>query len=399
MKILQIHNQYRAGSGGEDMVVEAERDLLLEHGHEVEQYLVSNSALTVDASPASLRAGFQSIWSAIHYQAIQHRIQKFGPDLVHVHNTFATLSPSVFWAVKRVSVPCVLTLHNYRLACATSTLFRDGHLCEECVGRLPLAAFRHRCRYNGSSLAGALIAVTQVIHRWLRTYAENVDAYIVLSPSFARTMQQAGLPANKLHVKHNCVVDQYQEPCGLRTRQAHIIYVGQIAQVKGVEFLLQAWSQRIADQSRLVIVGEGPDKTKLQARYQHRTDIVWQGRQDHQRVLELVAQSCFLVMPSQWREPFGLAAVEALMLGTPVILPDHIALADVLSSEKVGLYYQAEDLTSLAQALEAALQLTEPDWVAFSQNARRTYLKNFTRAASYEALIAIYNQAISASHL
>src|ERR1700737_4681511 len=115
MRILQVHNRYRPGWGGEDTVVELEAELLQRNGHEVERL----SAWTKELEGASARrlaaAGLGAVWSRHGHRRTREAIARFAPHLVHVHNTFPLLSPSVLWAAGRAGVPVVQTLHNYRL--------------------------------------------------------------------------------------------------------------------------------------------------------------------------------------------------------------------------------------------------------------------------------------------
>lgn len=395
MKILQVHNQYSSGIGGEDIVVETERNFLVEHGCKVEQYLTNNSEINIKTVGKVLRWGIQSIWAFNHYVAIKKYIKEFKPDIIHVHNTFAVLSPSIFWAIKSEHVPCVITLHNYRLICPAATLFRDGRLCEECVGHFPYPAIKHRCQYNGSFLPVAVNAVSQVIHRSIGTYYRNIDAIIVLNPFFAQIMQRSGFSINKIKIKNNSVVDLYDKFGDYITRQKQIVYIGQITSGKGIDFLLTTWATLKVHQYQLIIIGDGLDKVNLQERFSRQSDITWLGRIDHKLVLEVVRQSRFLVLPSIWNEPFGLSAVEALMMATPVIVPDHIALAKYV--ENAGYIYDNNDEESFSRVLELSIHVDQNNWDQMSRNARRAYIKDFTPKKDFTNLIEIYKKAIKVS--
>src|SRR3712207_5408729 len=113
MKVLLVHNHYRKASG-EDVVVDLECNLLQERGHRVEQFTVSNEALAT----ASFRIGIEAMWSQRSYKKLREIIRNRKPDVIHFHNTFPRLSPSVLWAAASKRIPVVQTLHNYRLTCA-----------------------------------------------------------------------------------------------------------------------------------------------------------------------------------------------------------------------------------------------------------------------------------------
>uniref|UniRef100_UPI002869EBA4 glycosyltransferase n=1 Tax=Deinococcus sp. TaxID=47478 RepID=UPI002869EBA4 len=198
MNILLVHNFYQQ-PGGEDVVFRAESSLLSSAGHRVQEYTVTNDDV---GQKSKLTLAAHTIWNAGAASRLAQEVRRGGFDVVHFHNTFPLLSPAVYRAVRAAGAATVQTLHNYRLLCANALLFRDGHICEACLGHLPLPAIRHRC-YRGSLGASATVAVMQVTHRALGTYDRQVDAYIVLT-DFARSkFIEGGLPADRLHVKPN----------------------------------------------------------------------------------------------------------------------------------------------------------------------------------------------------
>ena len=392
MKILQIHNSYKSGVGGEDIVVNGERGLLIEHGNEVEQYLVSNSDIDNSNLWRATVSGIKSIWSVEQYKRILKLINHVKPDLVHVHNTFAVLSPGIFWAIKQTQIPCVLTLHNYRIICASSTLFRNNIICESCIDRFSIPAIYNRCSYSGSSVNGLLIAITQIIHRLLKTYPKTVDRFIVLNPQFEQIIKRAGVSQNKICIKYNFTFDKYINHISYRKPQ--FVYVGQIELTKGIKFLLNAWISHNMHNYQLVIIGDGPEKAKLQESFKYRSDITWLGQINHEKVLDVMKESKFLIMPSLWYEPFGLASIEALMLATPIILPDHIGLTSIVKSDNVGFIYDGNSILSLRKALNNAFQIKQQEWDILSFNARRNYESNFTPENNYKVLASIYHTLI-----
>src|SRR5258708_5615784 len=113
MRILQVHNKYRPGWGGEETVVALEAELLRSHGHEVEQLYAWTKELDGASAIRLFSAGLGTVWSFRGYSMMKKAIARFSPDIVHVHNTFPLFSPSVFWAADRAGVPAVQTLHNY----------------------------------------------------------------------------------------------------------------------------------------------------------------------------------------------------------------------------------------------------------------------------------------------
>jgi hypothetical protein len=173
LKILQIHNQYRE-QGGEDSVVRNEGELLAAAGHEVVVHMVRNPSTAVRTG-ASLAL---SVWNPLAAREVRNLAERVRPDIAHLHNTWYSLSPSVLAALAAAAVPVVMTLHNYRLLCVNANLFRDGHVCEDCVGSHPWHGVRHRC-YRGSLVASTPAAATIALHRPLGTWNRHVRLVLV----------------------------------------------------------------------------------------------------------------------------------------------------------------------------------------------------------------------------
>lgn len=149
MNILIVHNKYQI-PGGEDVVVENEAAMLRKHGHKVVLYIRNNSELSEGGKLKKSLMYMESFFSVRVYRDICRLIRREKIDVVHVHNTVHRISPSVFYAAVHMGVPVVQTLHNFRMICPCATLYRDGHICEECLSG------SYACRHYaaGSCLCG-----------------------------------------------------------------------------------------------------------------------------------------------------------------------------------------------------------------------------------------------------
>ena len=130
--ILIVHNYYQI-PGGEDTVVENEKTLLETHGHNVVLYTRSNSELSKMRKVSKLLLPITTIFNPRTYKDIKRFIVENKIDVIHVHNTLNLISPSVYYAARAMKVPVVQTVHNFRLVCPGATLYRDGHICEDCL--------------------------------------------------------------------------------------------------------------------------------------------------------------------------------------------------------------------------------------------------------------------------
>ncbi|MCQ5363560.1 glycosyltransferase family 4 protein [Anoxybacillus salavatliensis] len=390
MKILLIHNQYKQ-KGGEDVVFKAESSLLKEKGHTVYEYKISNDNLKTESLFDKIKVGINTIWSVKSYREIKKLIKEIQPDVVHIHNTFPQLSPSIYWAVKSLNIPVVQTLHNYRLTCANGLLYRNSKICEECVKRGKYSALKHKC-YRGSFLATLPLVIMFYLHKIIGTYKNKVDLYITLT-NFAKNMMiESGLSEDKIKVKPNFVNINFNKTIytDINKRKKQFVFVGRIVKEKGIDLLLEAFDQNIEDFD-LVVIGEGPERENLQRKYRKNKRIKWYGQLNNDEVLEEISKSYSLVMPSKLYETFGMVVIEAFSVGTPVIVPNHAGFPDIISPNENGYLFQPNDLTDLALKMKKIIALNN-NWNEFSKNALKSYEKYYTSEKNYQYLMDIYNK-------
>ena len=176
MRILIAHNAYQL-RGGEDSVVAAEIELLRAHGNEVILYRRDNSDINEMSKPA---LALNTFWSKRTVNDLEKLIAEFAPDVIHAHNTWPLISPSLYWAAERSGLPVVQTLHNFRLMCLSGVLLRDGKVCEDCMGHLPWRGVVRKC-YRGSTAQSAIMAAMTALHRSIGSYRKKVTRYIALN--------------------------------------------------------------------------------------------------------------------------------------------------------------------------------------------------------------------------
>lgn len=374
-------------------MIDAEQALLAERGHDVVQYFASNSGIVGQRGMGALRAGLNVIWSGDSHRALTSELQRVRPDIVHVHNTFASLSPSVFWAANAAGVPVVFSLHNFRITCATSVLLRDGSPCEECVGHLPIPALIHGCTYVGSRAVGTALAASQLVHRVSGTYRHKVDAFITLT-DFARDIfLRAGLPPTKVHVKPNCIPAPAALQEAVRSERGELVFVGMVLGGKGVDLLLEA-SRALAVPHHLTIVGDGPQRAEFESAFPESPRLTWTGHIPRQDVFAHVARSRWLVLPCRWYEGFPMVILEALAAGRPVIVPDHGAFPAIVWPNRNALLFKPNDAGSLRQALDRALSMPDEEWAGFSRAASELHATSYSPPTNYARLMEIYEAAI-----
>lgn len=381
MRILVAHNAYHY-RGGEDTVVDAEVALLKRHGHDVMLYRRDNAEL--DRMPR-LEAGLSAIWSKRTVDDLERLHREFAPQLIHAHNTFPLISPSLYGAARRLGLPVVQTLHNFRLLCPQAMLLREGRTCTDCVGRIPWRGVRHRC-YRQSAAQTAVTAAMLSLHRLAGTWRRDVQRYIVLNRMGRDLFVAGGLPSDKMAIKPNFVDSAGRPPAGPRTGG---MFIGRLSPEKGIVTLAAAL-QRLPGM-QIDVYGSGP----LRDLVEHTPGLRYCGFQPPEVLRERMQRAAYVVVPSTGIESFGLVAIEAFACGTPVIASGHGGLSEIVVHRKNGLLFSPGDSEDLTQALRDA-ERSPDDLRRMGEEAYQTYLAHYTPERNYEMLMRIYDEAIAA---
>ena len=384
MKILLVHEFYQSNSpSGEDAMFRMERDLLQRAGHEVATYEVHNDDIGATLADR-LRVAAATPWSRSSRRALTRVLERNRPEIAHFHNTFPLISPSAFSACSDLGVPVVQTLHNYRLVCPGGLLQRDGHPCEQCVGRSPLPAIAHRC-YR-SSRAATTVAVTMLLYNRLRgTYAHDVDRYVVLTEFGRRVLIRGGLPAEKLTVRPNGLTD---DPGAGGGEGNFALYAGQLSAEKGARTMIRAW--HAVEGLPLVVAGDGDQRIALEEEArQCGVDVRFIGQRPRAEILSLMRSARIVVIPSECYEGLPVTYVEAMACGAPVVASRLGALAEILTDRENGAHFAPGNPAELASAVNELI--AQPDRVArIRLQNRRLFEERYSPTAALRSLEAIY---------
>lgn len=380
LRVLVVHNAYQQW-GGEDAVVEAEIALLRRNGHTVREYRRHNDEI---GAQAAWRTAATTLWSRRTADDLDRELAGGDVDIVHCHNTFPLVSPSVYWAAHRAGVPVVQTLHNFRLLCPQAMLLRDERICEACVGHVPWRAAVHAC-YRGSRAQSSVLAGMLTLHRALGTYRDKIAMYVALSEFGRRKFIDGGIPAGRIRVKPNFVDLPEKPPAGPRSG---FLFVGRLSAEKGLATLVGA-SQRLPD-TPVQVVGSGPLAESMLNSAPPWMQVL--GPRSPDAVRDHMSRARALVVPSVCYETFGLVVIEAFACGLPVIASRLGALEELVEHGVTGLLSEPGDPAALAQAMAWAEQ--HPAQMAeMGLRARQAYRERFTASSNYAQLAAIYAEA------
>ena len=377
-RVLFVHARYQQ-RGGEDVVVDAEMQLLRAHGHAVELYSRSNHDID-EIGP--LRAGAQTLWSRRTTDDLGRMIHRFRPDVVHLHNTFPLISPSAYWIAGQAGVPTVQTLHNFRLLCPQATLLRNASVCEDCVGKAPWRGVVRRC-YRGSAAQSAVLATMLYTHRLLGTWRHKVDRYVAISEFSRRKHIEGGLPADRVIVVPNFADVPGSEASAERSQD--YLFVGRLSVEKGIAVLAEAFRRRPG--SRLRVVGDGPAKTLLSGL----PNVRLLGRLGQEAVYAEMRAAKALVVPSICHEAFGMVVIEAYGCGLPVIGTSMGGLPELIDEGRTGLLIEAGDPDALLAAIARFDDGDAGLLRAMGRRARLRYESDYSPRAAYLRRAGLYS--------
>jgi glycosyltransferase involved in cell wall biosynthesis len=331
---------------GENRVVDDEARLLTEAGHQVEVYapeLGRPSGLDL------VSAGLGAIWSRRAVDHVRTLVARSRPDIVHCHNLFPALSPAVIRAAHGVA-PVVMTLHNYRLECLPATLFRDGNICEDCLGRTPWPGVLHRC-YQSSFAGSTALASSLVLHKGIGSF-RKIRLYIAISEFVRRKHIEGGLSPDLIIVKpHFAWRVKRREGAG-----TYFLFLGRLSAEKGVDTLLRAWRQI---QAKLLIVGDGPEGGRLRSIAPSNAEF--RGAVEPDEVPRLLRHARALLVPSTHHEGAGKVVLEAYAAGVPVLASRVGALPESVRDCVTGLLLPPSDTNAWTQAAQRLLEDSESE--------------------------------------
>jgi glycosyltransferase involved in cell wall biosynthesis len=390
--VLVVHNRYSAATpSGENVSVDHEVEWLRRAGVDVHVHETSNDEVLSGSLGAKVRTTAEMTWSPSAARRFGAVLDRLRPDLVHVHNLFPLFTASVPWRAVHGHVPVVWTARNMRVVCVEGTHFRAGAECTLCRPGWRLPGIRHRC-YRGSAGASALVTgATTIFRRLART---SVTSVAISSAVRTWLVDRAGFDPERVHLKYNGVAPP-DEAADLTPPSActEFLFVGKLAEYKGVDLLLDAWQRLQHPHATLCIVGDGPMAGRVErAAATAGSRVRWAGPVPAGDVANHLAAARAVVVPSVWEEPFGRVAAEAMAYGRPVITTGRGGLAEVVG-DGAG-WITGTDPAALASAIDEAA--ASDDLIAARGAAGRArHTRLFSPEATTASLLHVYRRAIA----
>jgi len=411
LKILQVNKFYYQRGGAERCLFTLE-SLLKEAGHEVaifsmkhpenlpskyERYFVEE----VDYSDPKkysfaekCRIALKLIYSSEAKRKISQLIADFKPDIIHYHNIYHQLSPSVLGSRQGRGIPTVLTVHDYKLACPNEQLFSNDAVCEKCIkGRYYYAVLR-RCIKDSLPMS-ALGAIEATMHALCNTYRKNMDVIVSPSVFLANIIKRSGYSKARIEIIPNAVdVPNFSDT---QEKRDYCLYIGRIARSKGILTLLKAIKK--LENTKLQIVGRGEDESiKNFIEKHYLSHVAWRGFQTGKKLFDIVRNCLFLVLPSEGYENCPMSVLEAFAYGKPVIGSRIGGIPEQITHGYNGYLFEPGNVQQLSKLIGKCFSDKEHT-IQMGKNAWRIFEEKYSPQVYLKKHLDLYNEIVEAQRL
>ena len=383
MRVLLIHNTYQH-KGGEDIVMLLEKSLLEKYNHEVYEYFISNDS--IDGLCQKIKTFLNINYSVDQRDKISDCLKDINPDVVHVHNFFPLITPSVFDACFDNDIPVVHTLHNYRLICPSALLMHNNKIYEKAIVKNAFATIIDKV-YRGSYLGTYAVARMIEYHKRKKTWETKVNQFIALTYFAKSKFVEAGFLDHKISVKPNFVEDygfDYE-------KEDYFLFIGRLSEEKGIDLLLNAFMR---NGEPLQIIGKGPKEKNVIDIASRYPNISYLGFQDKNFIVQKLKKAKALIFTSIWYEGMPMTILESFSAGTPVIGPNIGGPNEIINHGENGLIYQVSNLDDLNRKI-MLLNKDNSLQNKLSKGARSSYELNYSGDTNYKMLMDVYKKVIN----
>jgi glycosyltransferase involved in cell wall biosynthesis len=401
MRVL-LANKFFFRNGGSEVVLFNEKEFLTRAGAEVidfamqgEQnydspyatYFVSRQDYRDDGMFAKIKSSLSLIHSREAVQRITALIDKTRPHLLHCHNIYHQLTPSIITVAKARNIPVVLTLHDFKTVCPMYLRLRAGQPCSLCLDGDFSQVWKKRCA-EGSRAKSALLYAEAIVQRWLRNY-EKVDRFLAPS-NFMRESVLRRFPPDRVEILRNGVDTAGIVPS--ERDENFVLYLGRLSPEKGVDTLLRAHDASMGAWS-LVVAGTGHLMNDLKSRY---SNVRFVGQLSGERLGEVLAGASVVVLPSECYENCPMAVLEAMAYGKPVVGSRIGGIPELIIEGETGFLFDPGNADGLRAHLDRLMNDKELR-LRMGRAGRTRAEQEFSLEKHNANLMAIYRSLLRAA--
>jgi glycosyltransferase involved in cell wall biosynthesis len=380
--IAIVHNAY-AKASGEEVVIDNLAALLAERGLNIQRF--SRSSTEIEKTMAGkISAFFSGIHNPLSRKMFGQFLRQKRPDIVHIHNLYPLISPSILPECTAQDIPVVMTVHNFRLSCPNGLMLSHGELCDRCLGGREYWCFFRNC--ENSLLKSTGYALRTAAARILKRYYDHVDHFICLSAFQRDVLIREGLPADRVTVLANPMAFTGDSSIG---NGDYVAYVGRISPEKDIWTLVKAACR----------LGDVP--FKFAGSYHRMQEVIkkkpnnceFLGQLDAKDLAHFYRNARMVIFATRCYEGFPTVLLEAMSYGLPIICSRIGGLPEIVKEGKTGLFYKPGNVDELADHVRTLWQ----DAALCRQlgdGGRQKGLKEYATDGLLSRLLAIYEKVI-----
>jgi len=399
MKILMA-NKYFYLKGGAECVFLDSAKLLSNKGHKTlffsmhhlknlysayEKYFVLNVDYEKSGIKNKIDSSIKLLYSLEAKRKAEELIKEEKPDIAHLQNIYHQISPSIIHALKKFHIPIVMTLHDYKMACASYQMLANGRICEACKDRKYYNCFLKKC-VKDSKTKSLLNTIEMYLHHKIFHIYDLVDVFISPSMFLKNKVEEMGFKGKIIYLPNFVNLEDYRPQYDWQENS--IVYFGRLSKEKGLFTLIEAMKGL---NTKLKIIGEGPIKEGLELRVRslELKNIEFLGYKAGDELKDEIRKSMFVILPSEWYENNPRSIIEGFALGKPAIGARIGGIPELVKDNETGLTFEPWNADDLKRRI---LQLIEnPSEISrMGKNARKMVNEELNPDIHYEKLMEIY---------
>jgi glycosyltransferase involved in cell wall biosynthesis len=401
VKILFINKFFFLKGGSENSFFETAK-LLEKNGHEVaffstthpknvdstySKYFISGVNFEKsDRLTQKVIAAGRILYSFEAKRKLERLVKEEKPELIHLHNIYHQISPSILHTLQHFNVPVVMTLHDYKMVCPVYTLFNKGRICEKCLHKKFYHCLLQKC-CKDSYLKSFLATIEMYLHHNILNIYKFIDAFICPSYFLKEKIEALNYHAKVFYVPNFINIHNFV-PSYTWTEKT-LVYFGRLSQEKGLFTLLSAIKGLGVT---CKIIGDGPTRNDLEKKAKHEQiiNVVFLGYKPQKELIAEIQKAMFVVLPSEWFENNPFSIIEAFALGKPVLASRIGGIPELVTDFKTGLTFEPGTIDELRNHIQYLSEHSELI-VELGKNARRFAEQHFCSEKYFRDLMNIYH--------
>jgi len=403
MRILQV-NKFNYARGGADKYFLDLCASLKEAGHDVaifsmehpnnlasdfSKYFVSRLSFNESTLLDKIKTPGRVIYSLEAKRKFKKLLNDFKPDIIHIHNIYHQISPSILDVARNAKIPVVMHLHDYKLICPNYQLFTQGRPCGACKPNKYYQCIKNKCFKNSCSKSCLASLEMYIHHNILKIYEKSITEFIAPSNFMKQKLIEFSWPENKIKVIINPFPSLLSDHRTDDKTEKYLLYFGRLSSEKGLDTLIKAAA---LTHSRLKFAGLGPEMKKLKREADNlKVDLEFLGFKSGNELTQIILNAEAVVLPSIWYENMPLSLLEAMSLGKMVIASNIGGIPEIITDKKNGLLFKAGDENDLASKIKSLTTIPQAE----IKNDARESVKEFTLENNTREVINLYRRILN----